>query len=78
MFVLAFCATPFLAQAQSSVDLKEWEVPWEKSGPRDPFAENKNTVWFVGQRSGYGLVLIQITLAAPSSSPRRQTLNKKG
>lgn len=53
MFVLAFCAAPFLAQAQSTVDLKEWKVPWEKSGPRDPFAENKNTVWFVGQRSGY-------------------------
>jgi len=53
MFVLSLCAVPVFAQAQSSVDVKEWKVPWEKSGPRDPFAENKNSVWFVGQRSGY-------------------------
>lgn len=41
------------AEANETVDIKEWQVPWEKSRPRDPFAENANSVWFVGQRTGY-------------------------
>jgi virginiamycin B lyase len=36
-----------------SVDVREWKVPYEKSGPRDPFAESATSVWFVGQRTGY-------------------------
>ena len=35
------------------VDIREWEVPYENSRPRDPFAETENSVWFVGQRTGY-------------------------
>ena len=41
------------ATAQETVDIREWEVPFENSRPRDPFAENANSVWFVGQRTGY-------------------------
>lgn len=41
------------ALAQQTVDIREWEVPYENSRPRDPFAENANSVWFVGQRTGY-------------------------
>jgi virginiamycin B lyase len=37
----------------AELDIREWEVPYEKSRPRDPFAENDSSVWFVGQRSGY-------------------------
>jgi len=36
-----------------SVDVREWQVPYERSRPRDPFAENATSVWFVGQRTGY-------------------------
>lgn len=36
-----------------SVDLREWEVPWENSRPRDPFVETSGRVWFVGQRGHY-------------------------
>ncbi len=39
--------------AEETVDIREWEVPFESSRPRDPFAENANSVWFVGQRTGY-------------------------
>ncbi len=39
--------------AQQTVDIREWEVPFEKSRPRDPFAESANSAWFVGQRTGY-------------------------
>ncbi len=41
------------AQEQETVDIQEWEVPFEKSRPRDPFAVSETSVWFVGQRAGY-------------------------
>lgn len=42
-----------VAAAQETVDIREWEVPYESSRPRDPFAESASSVWFVGQRTGY-------------------------
>lgn len=39
--------------AQESVPIDEWQVPYENSRPRDPFAASESSVWFVGQRSGY-------------------------
>lgn len=41
------------AAAQDTIDIREWEVPYENSRPRDPFAESATSVWFVGQRGGY-------------------------
>jgi virginiamycin B lyase len=39
--------------ADDPLDIREWQVPYEESRPRDPFAESENSVWFVGQRAGY-------------------------
>ena len=39
--------------ADDPLDIREWQVPYEESRPRDPFAESEDSVWFVGQRSGY-------------------------
>ena len=36
-----------------TVDIREWEVPWANSRPRDPFVEPTGRVWFVGQRGHY-------------------------
>ena len=36
-----------------NLDIREWQVPYEASRPRDPFAESDTSVWFVGQRTGY-------------------------
>ena len=33
----------------SGVNIVEWQVPWEATVPRDPFAVNEHSVWFVGQ-----------------------------
>ena len=41
------------ALAEDKIDIDEWKVPYEQSRPRDPFAESEDSVWFVGQRSGY-------------------------
>jgi virginiamycin B lyase len=49
--VVAISATSFVLA--DSLDIKEWQVPYERSGPRDPFAESATSIWFVGQRGGY-------------------------
>ncbi len=52
----AMLAAPFITSASfasETVDIREWEVPYEKSRPRDPFAVDANSVWFVGQAGGY-------------------------
>lgn len=36
-----------------AVEIREWKVPYEASRPRDPFAHEADSVWFVGQRTGY-------------------------
>jgi virginiamycin B lyase len=49
-------ATPSLAPAQPSAryDPKEWDVPYgARTRPRDPFADGRGRVWFVGQNGNY-------------------------
>ena len=46
-------ATTVATLANEPVDIREWKIPYEGSRPRDPFAENASSVWFVGQRTGY-------------------------
>jgi virginiamycin B lyase len=41
------------AVADNTVDIKEWNVPWENTRPRDPFVDMKGRVWFVGQGGDY-------------------------
>lgn len=52
---IALCALACLLPlpAAADVDIREWQVPWKDSRPRDPFAASADSVWFVGQRSGY-------------------------
>jgi len=42
-----------VVQAADAVEIKEWEVPWESSRPRDPWVLSADEVWFVGQRAHY-------------------------
>ncbi|MEL6868795.1 MAG: lyase [Pseudomonadota bacterium] len=35
------------------IKIDEWQVPYEASRPRDPYAVSADEVWFVGQRAGY-------------------------
>lgn len=60
----ALLALPVAASAQSAgqsaeqtVDIREWEVPWEDTRPRDPYVANDGNVWFVGQRGHYVAML---------------------
>lgn len=42
-----------IAFADVTVEITEWEVPWENSRPRDPYVAPDGDIWFVGQRSHY-------------------------
>ena len=59
MKTLIRCATAMImlplatASIAQELDIREWQVPYEQSRPRDPFAESESSVWFVGQRTGY-------------------------
>lgn len=35
------------------VDIKEWQVPWDQTRPRDPYVDQQRRVWFVGQGGDY-------------------------
>lgn len=50
---LAMCLLPASAGAETTVEIKEWQVPWPESRPRDPWVSGPNRVWFVGQKSHY-------------------------
>lgn len=40
--------------AQTTVEITEWDVPWEGTHPRDPYVgTGENEIWFVGQRAHY-------------------------
>lgn len=52
--LLALGAAPLVAQgAPDSVTIREWEVPWERTRPRDPSVAPDGRVWFVGQEGNY-------------------------
>ena len=48
----ALLLLPHSATALEAPAIKEWQVPWEKSRPRDPWVHD-GQVWFVGQASHY-------------------------
>jgi virginiamycin B lyase len=50
---LVWLAAPLMAQQPA---LDEWQVPWERSRPRDPYVAGDGRVWFVGQTADYAAV----------------------
>jgi len=51
MGIMATLAASFVLA--DGLDIEEWQVPYDHSVPRDPFAESATSVWFVGQSAGY-------------------------
>lgn len=41
------------ADSQLSIDIKEWQVPWADTRPRDPAVDSNGLVWFCGQSGNY-------------------------
>jgi len=47
-------AAPVAAQGgPQQPAINEWNVPWERTRPRDPFVDSSGKVWFVGQVGHY-------------------------
>ena len=51
--LLAITLLSGITAMADTVEIKEWQVPYKESRPRDPYAESVESVWFVGQRAGY-------------------------
>lgn len=50
--LLLLWSSQVLAQ-NVKVQITEWEVPWTKTRPRDPYVSAPDQVWFVGQGGDY-------------------------
>jgi len=51
LLLLAGFLVPDIAGAAG--DFQTWQVPWEKTRPRDPAVDEQGRVWFVGQGGDY-------------------------
>src|SRR3712207_176157 len=55
--VIAAQVTQSARATDSTVQITEWTVPWDRSRPRDPYVAPDGRVWFVGQAGNYVAVL---------------------
>jgi len=54
--MIALMGTPAVALGEESIteiEVREWQVPWESSRPRDPDVAADGRIWFVGQAGDY-------------------------
>ena len=51
--VVALMAVISAPVQASGVEIQEWQVPWEKTRPRDPYVAPNGLVWFCGQTGHY-------------------------
>ena len=51
--LLTAAALPLQGGSLDSVVIQEWNVPWERTRPRDPSVDKQGKVWFVGQTGHY-------------------------
>jgi virginiamycin B lyase len=59
--LFAIIAAVTAAAAVKPIDIKEWQVPWERTRPRDPYVDGQGRVWFVGQTADYLAYLVPST-----------------
>ena len=52
LLIVAALMLPLGTTAQE-VQIREWDVPWPDTRPRDPYVGPAGDVWFVGQRGNY-------------------------
>ncbi|QBY05516.1 lyase [Thalassotalea sp. HSM 43] len=52
-FLLCSAAAQDAPYETYQLDIKEWQVPWKQTRPRDPAVDSKGIVWFCGQAGNY-------------------------
>lgn len=53
IFIPVFCASLVLVVPADAAEFETWQVPWDKTRPRDPAVDQQGRVWFVGQAGDY-------------------------
>ena len=53
LLLTGFLTGAVVIYAADTVEITEWPVPWDNTRPRDPYVDNQNRVWFVGQIGNY-------------------------
>lgn len=84
--VLASVAGPLPTgtAAAQGLAMREWQVPWERTRPRDPFVAPDGKIWFVGQVGNYIANLDPATGAFKrfeidaGTNPHNQIVDKRG
>jgi virginiamycin B lyase len=66
LLALGTLSTAPAPASPDTVTIREWQVAWEQSRPRDPAVDAAGHVWFVGQRGNY------IAVLDPSSGEMRR------
>ncbi len=61
LFFLLVIQYSLTGQTTEQPNVREWLVPWERSGPRDPYVDGEGRVWFCGQRGNYIAYLVPET-----------------
>jgi len=73
-----------LAAGGPQSEPKLWSTPWDKTRPRDPYADQQGRVWFVGQVGNYIAHLDPKTGAfrkydiEPNTHPHNLVVDSKG
>ncbi|MDG1733163.1 MAG: lyase [Thalassotalea sp.] len=53
LFLCLYSSSLLAGQKVPTIEIKEWQVPWPNTRPRDPAVDSKGLVWFCGQAGNY-------------------------
>ena len=53
LFLCLFSSSLFAQVVMPTIEIKEWQVPWPNTRPRDPAVDSNGIVWFCGQVGNY-------------------------
>ncbi|TRX55746.1 lyase [Thalassomonas sp. M1454] len=53
LFICLFSSNLLAEQKIATIEIKEWQVPWPNTRPRDPAIDSSGIVWFCGQSGNY-------------------------
>ncbi len=83
--VLSYATLTHGAEVERNpINITEWKVPWAQTRPRDPYVDQQNRVWFVGQTGDYIAVLdpkdgmFEQFPLEPGTGPHNLIVDKQG
>ncbi len=87
MLAIPSCTNAITHGAEAELNpanITEWKVPWENTRPRDPYVDQQNRVWFVGQTGDY-IAMLDVKASMfeqfpldPDTGPHNLIVDKQG